>query len=438
MTVRATLPEALQPLATPIDNLAPDPQNARRGNVDAIRKSLSVFGQRKPVVVRRTGRDVDGNPTGIVIAGNHTLAAANALGWTHVAAVFVDDDDTTAKAYALADNRTGEIAEWDADQLAATLAELSATDIDMDALGWTDAELGALLGTGSAGDVLADPDDAPALPTAPIAALGDNWQLGPHRLLCGDSTDVAAVEAMLAGERCDTMWTDPPYGVEIVGGSHALSPAERKARGGKTIQNDGAQSLPDLLAGAFAVATAVLKPGAAVYVAHVAGPMSLTFVQAFTDAGWHWRQNLVWVKNSLVLSRSDYHYRHEPILYGFTDGGDGRLGRGGERWYGDNAATTVFEIDKPSRSEDHPTMKPVELIVRMLDNSCPPGGLVYEPFGGSGSTLIAAHLTGRVARVVELDPRYADVTCRRWQKLTGIRPVLAATGEPHDFLAEDT
>lgn len=154
------------------------------------------------------------------------------------------------------------------------------------------------------------------------------------------------------------------------------------------------------------------------------------------DAGWLFRQNLIWAKNTLVLGRSDYHYRHEPILYGFAAGGEGRLGRGGDRWHGDDAQTTVFDVDKPSRSEDHPTMKPVELIVRMLTNSCPPRGIVYEPFGGSGSTLIAAHQTGRVARVVELDPRYVDVICRRYQEHTGTKPVLESTGEEHDFTAE--
>ncbi|MFD7922530.1 DNA-methyltransferase [Streptomyces sp. NPDC059740] len=163
--------------------------------------------------------------------------------------------------------------------------------------------------------------------------------------------------------------------------------------------------------------------------------MSLDFANAFLQAGWDLRQNLIWVKDALVLGRSDYHYRHEPILYGFTDPepGSGRLGRGGDRWYGDNAQTSVLEVAKPPRSEDHPTMKPVELITRCLANSCPPGGIVYEPFGGSGSTLIAAHTTGRRARLVELDPRYVDVICRRYQLHTGTQPVLESTGVPHNF-----
>ncbi|MCL8016985.1 DNA methyltransferase, partial [Streptomyces sp. AS02] len=289
-------------------------------------------------------------------------------------------------------------------------------------------------------EALNDPDATPNPPTEPRSKPRDIWHLGPHRVLCGDSTDITAVEAMLDGDRAHCMWTDPPYGVEIVGGSHAIPVKERRAQGKLTIQNDGASDLPELLAGAFATATAALVPGAPVYIAHPPGPLSLEFANAFQQAGWLLRQQLIWVKDSLVLGRSDYHYRHEPIWYGFTDptADSGRLGRGGDRWHGDNAQTSILEVPRPPRSEDHPTMKPVELITRCLSNSCPPGGLVYEPFGGSGSTLIAAHTLGRIARVVELDPRYVDVICRRYQEHTGTQPVLAATGEPHDFTPAHT
>ena len=148
----------------------------------------------------------------------------------------------------------------------------------------------------------------------------------------------------------------------------------------------------------------------------------MVFAQAFIKAGWLFRQNLVWVKNAMVLGHTDYHYRHEPIMFGYTDGATGRRGRGGDGWYGDNSQTSVFEVPKPARSEEHPTMKPVELVTAMLTNSCPPRGLVYEPFAGSGSTLIAAHQTGRTARLVELDPRYCDVIAKRWETHTGIKP----------------
>ena len=218
-----------------------------------------------------------------------------------------------------------------------------------------------------------------------------------------------------------------------------------------TIRNDSARGLADLLDGAFRVVAEVCRPGAPVYVAH-ADTERVTFETSLIGAGLLVRQNLVWVKNTLVMGRSDYHYQHEPILeaqledpaaedpgeehepvlYGFTAGGGGRLGRGGERWYGDNKQSTVFQIPKPPRNKDHPTMKPVALIGAMLlSNSLPPGGVVLDPFAGSGSTLIAAHRLGSRAFCVELDPRYADVIIRRFEEHTGEKaelesPVAAA------------
>jgi site-specific DNA-methyltransferase (adenine-specific) len=360
----------------------------------------------------------------IVLAGNHTMQALAAEGHQQARCEIITCDDATARRINLADNRTAELGTYDEDSLASLLAQLEG---DLDGTGWTDADIADLL-TPPNTDFLdtAEPDDAPETPTSePISKPGDVWLLGPHRLLCGDCTDMSAVEAMLDTDRCDAMWTDPPYGVDYTG----------KTKDALTIRNDGAAGLPDLLAGAFAVATAALKPGAPLYIAHPPGPLALDFGKAFLDAGWLLRQTLIWVKDALVLGRSDYHYRHEPILYGFTDApaGSGRLGRGGERWFGDHAQTSVLEVPKPPRSEHHPTMKPVELVTRCLANSCPPKGLVYEPFGGSGTTLIAAHVSGFAARVVEVDPRYADVIARRFQTFTGTVPVLQATGEPRDF-----
>lgn len=397
----------------PIDSLTRFPGNARRGNVDEIRASIRRHGQYRSLVVR------DDNGELVILAGNHTRDALAAEGHPAARCEILECTDDEARRINLADNRLAELGDYDGDALAELLSYL---DGDYEGTGYTDADIDALLNPSHL-DTNGDPDAVPSAPSEPISKPGDIWRLGPHRVLCGDSTNVAAVEEMLAGDLADCMWTDPPYGVDYVG----------KTKDALTISNDATGDLPDLLAGAFAVATVALLPGAPVYVAHAPGPLSLTFAQAFLDAGWLLRQNLVWVKDVLVLGRSDYHYRHEPILYGFTNGGEGRLGRGGQRWYGDNAATTVFEIPKPSRSEDHPTMKPTELIVRCLNNSCRPGGIAYEPFGGSGSTLIAAHQTGRSARVVELDPRYVDVICRRFQEYAGTVPVLEATGEPHDF-----
>ena len=203
------------------------------------------------------------------------------------------------------------------------------------------------------------------------------------------------------------MWTDPPYGVNYSGGTaESLS-----------IENDNAEGIPELLDGAFAIAEQFLMPGAPVYICHPAGALSIVFGKAFIDAGWHFHQTLVWVKSSLVLGHSDYHYRHEPIIYGW---------KGKNRpWYGFRDQTSVLEFDKPSRNELHPTIKPVELVDACLRNSTQRGDVVYEPFAGSGTTLISCERLGRKCRAVEISPAYAAVTLQRWMDATGKQPTLA-------------
>lgn len=251
-------------------------------------------------------------------------------------------------------------------------------------------------------------DDAPPCPDEPVTKPGDIWLLGEHRLLCGSCTehsDVTHLQGEIEGARC--MWTDPPYGVDYKGGT------------GKTIKNDTKEGLRKLLDHAFKLAfDYVLYPGSAVYVAH-ATATRMTFDIALMQAGFLMRQGLIWVKDSLVLGHSDYHYKHEPIWYGFKPG-DGRFGRGGaEGWHGDNKQTTVFEHPKPKRSSEHPTMKPVRLVAEMIANSTRVNDWVYEPFCGSGSTLIACQSLGRRCLAMELDPGYCDVIVERWQNVTG-------------------
>jgi DNA modification methylase len=237
------------------------------------------------------------------------------------------------------------------------------------------------------------------------------WKLGEHRLLCGDSTKAEDVERLMQGERAALMWTDPPYGVNYVG----------KTADALTIENDGAEGLPALLAGAFAQATDALKPGSPFYIAHPPGALCIAFGQAILEAGWRFHQTLIWCKDAMVLGHSDYHFQHEPIYYGWTQG-EGRSGRGnhdGTRWQGDHSQVSVFHVDRPKRSEEHPTSKPVELVGQMVSNSSRPGDAVYEPFGGSGSTLIACEQLARRARVLELSAHYADVILARWEAATG-------------------
>lgn len=417
------IPATLEQLKVPVDGLVPYARNPRRGNTDLIAESLTHHGQYRPIVVRAH--------TNEVLAGNHTLAAAKQLGWTQIAATFVDCTDDQAARIVLVDNRANDVADYDDAELAALLQEvgdLAGTGFDEDAL--------ANLAEG-----LVEPeetpegvDEAPEVPAAPVTRLGDVWQLGEHRVICGDATDPAVYETLLEGGRADAVWTDPPYGVEYQG----------KTKQALRIQNDGGGDLEALLTDAFAALVPACRPGAPVYIAH-SDTRRVTFEQTARAAGIDVRQNLVWVKGSMVLGHSDYQYQHEPILHGYTEahepvllgyssGGAGRKGRGGPHWYGPNNATTVFEVAKPPANRDHPTMKPVDLIRPMLTNSCRPGGTVLDPFGESGSTLLAAHLNGQRAALIELDPRYVDVICARWQELTGQTPTR--DGAPHDFTEE--
>jgi len=406
----------LAALATPIEKLKLLPGNPRRGDVAAVAKSLTAFGQRKPIVARRDGT---------VIAGNHTLQAARQLGWSKIAVVWVDDDDTTAKAFALADNRTAELGSYDDQLLADLIAEVRDADPDLLAVsGWSDVATKELLDALAAAEpppvIEGDPDDVPE--SAPAkTVLGDAWLLGPHRLVCGDSTVPTDVDKLMAGGKADMVWTDPPYGVSYVG----------KTADALKIDNDDLSpiELEQFLRAALGEASNACRAGAAWFVAAPAGPLFLAFGLVLLELGI-WRQTLVWLKNSLVMGRSDYHYRHESIFYGWKPGAT-------HTEPPDRKGDTIWEFDRPSRSGEHPTMKPIALIERAINNHTKRNDIVLDLFGGSGSTLIAAHQTGRVARLMELDPKYCDVICARFQKATGIKPIAEATNNEHDFLEAD-
>jgi DNA modification methylase len=392
----------LQRLAFPVDQLTPLPANPRKGDVEAVARSYSTFGQRKPIVARREGEGA------IVIAGNHQLAAAQQLGWTHIAVVWVDDDDITAKAFALADNRTADLGSYDDSALLAMLQTVHDADTSLfKATSYDDAALAELVGSLQALEHAGRDTEPRTRPAQALTNTGDLILLGGHRLLCGDSTVSSDVECLMDGRTADCMWTDPPYGVDYVG----------KTADALTIKNDKRVDLQPLVGRAFALAAGVLKPGAAVYCAYPAGALGLTFARLF-DETFSVRQSLVWNKGQMVLGHSDYHYAHEPILYGYTRC-EGRRGRGGEGWYGDNSQTSVIDVPKPAASTEHPTSKPVELIERCLINSAPAGGVVLDLFAGSGSTFIACENLARRCRGMELDPSYCDVIVDRWERHTG-------------------
>lgn len=461
--------------------LRADPRNPKAHAGEAIEHSVGRFGFVEPIVVdERTGFIASGHgrvetltrmrvdkkaaPSGVRVTAKGDWLVPVVKGWASAT-------DAEAGAALIAFNRTTELGGWVDEALLDLLQEID----DAEGLGFGEdalADLEAQVAAETAGKATrADVDDVPDLRPVARTRPGEVWILGEHRVICGDSTDAATYEALMRGERADVMWTDPPYGVEYVGGNRELSVKERKAKGGMTIQNDGLAGLPALLADSLPLAVAALRTGAPCYIAH-ADSERITFEQAARSAGIGIRQNLIWVKNVIAMGRADYHYRHEPILYGFTEAAakQGRLGRGGKRWYGDHKQTTViaaavpsrkvrdkatvlelaqaildgsvelgevdpvdlveallgggsgstvFEVAKPSASRLHPTMKPTGLIKAHLSNSARARDIVLDPFGGSGSTLIAADVLGMRARLIELDPIYVDAIVDRWEAVTG-------------------
>jgi DNA modification methylase len=255
---------------------------------------------------------------------------------------------------------------------------------------------------------LSDPEEVPSIAQEPRVRPGELWRLGRHRLLCADATDPVQLARLMDGELADVLWTDPPYGVAYRG----------KTARALRIAGDEPGDLDTLLPAAFGAIDKVLAPGAALYVMHPDGASSVRFGEAFLDAGWRLRQRLIWVKDRMVLGHSDYHFRHEPILYGFKPGG-GRRGRGHLGWHGDNRQDSVLEVPRPAASRDHPTSKPVALVARCLANSSGPGDRVLDAFAGSGPVLIASEQLDRRAFAMELDPSYCDVILHRWETFTG-------------------
>lgn len=432
----------------PVDEVQLHPDNAKLGDVPAIADSIDRNGFYGALVAQRS--------TGYILVGNHRWLAAREQGLDRIPVIWVDCDADEARRIMVADNRTSELGEFDMEKLTSLLEGF---DGDLAGTGYSMDDLQDLLGgssSSSSGNTPSDavPDSAPAL-TVP----GDVWLLGPHRLVCGSSTDPTVMEALLAGEQVDMVWTDPPYNVAVEGAA------------GSILNDDlSAEDFADLLAGSMQSAFAALRPGGAIYVAH-AESERLAFTRAFVDAGFKLSGLVVWRKHALTLSRSDYQWQHEPILYGWKPGGR-------HRWFGGRKQTTVveaegrpfrlqpdgswhvvlgdrilvvtgtdlqvtelegsvMEFDRPTKAELHPTMKPVALVSRQIVNSSRSGDVVLDLFGGSGTTLIAAHQLGRAARLVELDPKYCDVICRRFQEHTGIVPIAAATGREHSFVPEE-
>ena len=398
----------------PTAKLLPYARNARTHSDDQVAQiaaSIAEFGFTNPILA---GSD------GVIVAGHGRLAAAQKLGLAVVPVVVLDHlSATQRRALVIADNRIAENAGWDDAMLRIEIASLQDDDFDVSLTGF-DADALAELMAGDEPDAEGETDDdaVPEVSETPVSRPGDVWLLGGHRLLCGDSTVAESYDRLLEGEQVDMVFTDPPYNVNYA------NSAKDKMRGkDRAILNDNlGDGFYDFLLAALTPTIAHCRGG--IYVAMSSSELDV-LQAAFRAAGGKWSTFIIWAKNTFTLGRADYQRQYEPILYGWPEGAQ-------RHWCGDRDQGDVWNIKKPQKNDLHPTMKPVELVERAIRNSCRPGNVVLDPFGGSGTTLIAAEKSGRLARLIELDPKYADVIVRRWQEWTGKQATRESDGALFD------
>lgn len=395
-----------------VADLTPYARNSRTHSdeqVAQIAASIKEWGFTNPILI---------DPDGGIIAGHGRLMAAQRLGLDDVPCVTATGwSDAQKRAYVIADNKLALNAGWDSDMLAVEFGELQGMDFDLTLTGFDLDEINALQPEETT-EGLTDEDSVPDAPEQPVTAEGDVWVLGRHRLMCGDSTSIQHLEKVCDGQLVDMWLTDPPYNVAYEG----------KTKDALTIKNDKMHDggFRQFLSDAYTAADAVMKAGAVFYIWH-ADIEGYNFRGAAKDAGWTVRQCLIWKKQTMVMGRQDYHWKHEPCLYGWKDGA-------AHLWAADRKQTTILEFDRPSRNGEHPTMKPVELFEYQMLNNTKGSDLVLDSFAGSGTTAIACEKHGRHARLMELDPKYCDVIINRWQDFTGEKATLEATGQTYDEL----
>lgn len=396
----------------PIDRLIPYARNARTHTdqqVAQVAASIIEFGWTNPIL---TGGD------GVIIAGHARLAAARKLGMTEVPVIVLDYlSPTQRRALVLADNRLALSAGWDEEMLRVELTALKEDSFDLDVVGFTDDELEEFLrDPEQTNDGLTDEDAVPDEQERVVTVPGDLWLLGEHRLLCGDATSLDAIQLVLQGGLADMVFTDPPYNVDYVGKT-----AKKLKIGNDALAGKFYEFLRDASTNILAVTKG------AIYMCMSSSELHTLF-QAFSDAGGHWSTFVIWAKHHFTLGRSDYQRMYEPILYGWRDGIQ-------HFWCGDRNQGDVWFIKRPMANLEHPTMKPVELVERALRNSSKTRDTILDPFGGSGTTLIACEKAGRQARLLELEPKYCDVIVRRWQEYTGVPARHADNGRTFNDLA---
>ena len=401
----------------PTAKLVPYARNARTHSEDQVAQiaaSIVEFGFTNPILA---GSD------GVIVAGHGRLAAAQKLGLDTVPVVVLDHlTPTQRRALIIADNRIAENAGWDDAMLRIELQSLQEDGFNLDITGFdADALAEIMAGEETTVDGQTDDDAVPEVLATPISRPGDVWELGNHRLVCGDATDPKIYELLMADARANMVFTDPPYNVDYA------NSAKDKMRGkDRPILNDNlGDGFYDFL---LAALTPMLERCAgATYIAMSSSELD-TLQQAFRAAGGKWSTFIIWAKNTFTLGRADYQRQYEPILYGWPEGEN-------RHWCGDRDQGDVWNIKKPQKNDLHPTMKPVELVERAIRNSSRSGDIVLDPFGGSGTTLIAAEKTGRIGWLIELDPKYVDVIVRRWQDWSGQDAYRERDGLPFNMLA---
>jgi DNA modification methylase len=390
-----------------IEKLIPYARNPRThsdAQIAQIAASIAEFGFNNPILVDTKAG---------IIAGHGRLLAARKLQLKEVPVIVLDHlTETQKRAYILADNRLALNAGWDEDLLRVELAALQEEDFSLELIGFEDYELARLLAAQDAAEGLTDEDAVPDLPVNPVSAVGDLWILGNHKLLVGDATVCAEVTRLMANDAADLIFTDPPYNVDYEG----YTEDRLKIKGDRMSDAEFKQ----FLEAGFRCCRTAAKPGASLYVCH-SSSWQREFQNALESAGFEVRCQIVWAKNTFAWGFGRYKFQHEPLFYAHVAGHK-------DSWYGDKSQSTLWQENKPAANRIHPTAKPVELIERALINSSKAGDLVADLFGGSGSTLIACERRGRKARLIEIDPKYADCIVHRWEEYTGKQAVLDGDG----------
>jgi DNA modification methylase len=397
-----------------VSSLIPYARNSRTHSdeqVSQIAGSIREFGFTNPVLI-----DADGT----IIAGHGRVMAAKKLGLETVPCIRLGHlTPSQVRAYVIADNKLALNAGWDDQMLRSELESLQEDGFNMDLTGFSDEELAELLEP-EVVEGETDPDQTPEVPVEPITKLGDVWILGNHRLMCGDSTRIESAKRLMGDDLADLLITDPPYNVDMTAKNEMLQKAGKARKDESTfgIQNDKMSDdhFRQFLRDVYSTANSVMRDGAVFYIWH-ADSEGYNFRGACIDVEWKIRQCLVWAKSVFAIGRSDYHWKHEPCLYGWKDGAS-------HYWGSDRSQTTVLDFKKPAKSELHPTMKPVELFEYQIGNSSKANDVVLDLFGGSGTTAIACERLSRKARLMELDPKYCDVIVKRWEDFTGKKAVL--------------